>query len=61
MGTVKRSNEEIRLGRGRVDLDKLATFTEADIERFAREDDSETIDLGDPRYVDETQRKEPQT
>jgi DNA-binding transcriptional regulator YiaG len=34
-----------------VDLDKVASFTEADIERFAREDDSETTDLGEPRYV----------
>jgi len=34
-----------------VNPDKLATLSEADIERFARDDDSETADLGEPRYV----------
>ena len=51
MATVRRSNEEIRVGRGRVNPDKLASLTEADIERFAREDDSEATDLDKPRYV----------
>lgn len=51
MATVRRSNQEIRVGRGRVNPDKLASLNEADIEQFAREDESETKDLGEPRYV----------
>lgn len=51
MPTVKRSSQQIREGRGRVDAAKLATQTEADIKRFAREDESETADLGEPRYT----------
>jgi putative transcriptional regulator len=51
MPIVRRTNKEIREGHGRVDAKKLASFTEADIERFAREDDSDTSQLGEPRYV----------
>lgn len=51
MATVRRTNHEIRVGRGRVSPDKLAALNEADIQRFARDDDSETSDLGEPRYV----------
>lgn len=51
MATVRRSNQEIRVGRGRVNPDKLASLNEADIERFARDDESETSDRGEPRYV----------
>ena len=51
MPSVKRTNKEIRERRGRVNAKKLAAHTEADIERFAREDDSETGGLGEPRYV----------
>lgn len=48
---VRRSWQEIREGRGRVNAAKLASFTEADIERFAREDDSDTREMGEPRFV----------
>jgi putative transcriptional regulator len=48
---VRRSDKEIREGRGHADAEKIASFTEADIERFAREDDSDTSELGEPRYV----------
>jgi putative transcriptional regulator len=51
MATVRRSNQEIRVGRGRVNPDKLASLNEADIKRFARDDESETSDLGEPRHV----------
>jgi putative transcriptional regulator len=51
MATVKRSNQEIQVGRGRLNPEKLASLSEADIERFARDDESETADLGEPRYV----------
>ena len=51
MGTVRRSTTEIRERRGRVQAERIAAFTDADIERFAREDDSDTRDLGAPRYV----------
>jgi len=51
MATVKRTYREIRKIRGRVNAKKVASFTEADIERFAREDDSDTRELGGPRYV----------
>jgi DNA-binding transcriptional regulator YiaG len=51
MGTVRRSTTEIRKGRGRVQLMRIAAFTDAAIERFAREDDSDTRGLGTPRYV----------
>lgn len=51
MATVRRSNKEIREGRGRAHGEKIASFTEADIDRFAREDESDTSGLGAPRYV----------
>lgn len=51
MSTVRRSNKEIRKTRGRVQGERLAAFTDADIARFAREDDSDTRGLGAPRYV----------
>ena len=51
MATVKRTNKEIHKHRGRVDAKKLASLTEADVERFSREDDSNTSSLGEPRYV----------
>ena len=51
MATVRRSNQEVRARRGRVNLDKLASLNESDIESFARDDASETGDLGEPRYV----------
>ena len=40
-GTVRKSLEQIRReGGGRVDHDKLASFSEDDIERMAEADDS---------------------
>jgi len=51
MATVRRSSREIREGRGRVHPKKIASFTDADIDRFAREDESDTGGLGAPRYV----------
>jgi putative transcriptional regulator len=51
MASAKRTNKEIRKGRGRADAKKLASFTDHDVERFAREDDSGTGELGEPRYV----------
>lgn len=51
MATVRRTSKEIRKRRGRVQPDKIASFTEADIARFARDDDSDTSGLGTPRYV----------
>ncbi|MGH7755404.1 MAG: helix-turn-helix domain-containing protein, partial [Vulcanimicrobiaceae bacterium] len=51
MATVKRNNKAIREGRGRIDETGFAALTEADIARFAREDESDTSELGEPRYV----------
>jgi len=51
MATVRRRTRDVREGRGRVQAEKIASFTEADIDRFAREDDSDTSGLGAPRYV----------
>lgn len=52
MALVRRSNKQIREGRGRrVNAAKFASLTEAEIERLAREDDSDTSELGEPRYV----------
>ena len=51
MPPVKRTTKESRKSRGRVDTEKFASLIEADIERFAREDDSDTSELGEPRYV----------
>lgn len=51
MPPVKRTNREVHERRGRVNRKKLASVSESDIKRFARQDDSETDDLGEPRYV----------
>ncbi|HUI84440.1 MAG TPA: helix-turn-helix domain-containing protein [Candidatus Binatia bacterium] len=51
MPLVKRTNPEIRKGGGRVNARKLASVSERAIARFAREDDSATSRLGEPRYV----------
>ncbi len=51
MPSVKRTNRDIRDRRGRVNRKKLASVSESEIEKFARQDDSETQDLGEPRYV----------
>lgn len=51
MSIVKRNSKEIREGRGRVNSPMLARFTEKEIARFAREDDSDTTELGEPRQM----------
>lgn len=51
MAIVKRTNKKINKHHGRVDAKKLASLNETDIERFSREDDSDTSALGEPRFV----------
>jgi DNA-binding transcriptional regulator YiaG len=51
MPTVRRSYKDIKKGSGRIDLAKIDSFTKADIERFMREDDSDTREMGEPRWV----------
>lgn len=51
MASVKRTNKEVRKTGDRGDAKKLGSFTDRDVERFAREDDSDTIELGELRYV----------
>lgn len=51
MGTVRRTNKAIREHRGRVNPNKIDSFTEADIARIVRKDQSDTRALGVPRYV----------
>jgi len=51
MAIVRRGNKEIREGRGRIDEAGFDALTEGDIERFAREDGSDTAQMGAPRYA----------
>jgi len=54
MAIVKRSNEEIRRNRGKVDREKLQATTEADIQRYIQEDAEEgngEFDFTDARLV----------
>ncbi len=51
MSIVKRNSKEIREGSGRVNSLMLARFTEKEIARFTREDDSDTTELGEPRQM----------
>ena len=51
MASVKRTNKQIHDRPAHIDSEKVASFTDADIARFAREDDSDTSDLRDFRYV----------
>jgi len=48
---VRRSNEEIRQAKPRIDRDKVNATTEADIERWKREDGIDDSQLGPARYV----------
>jgi putative transcriptional regulator len=48
---VRRSNEAIRAAKGRIDVAKLDSATEEDIERWTREDGIDEAALGPPRYV----------
>jgi putative transcriptional regulator len=51
VSTVRRSNEEIRRSRGRIDPARIAAATEADIERWKRKDGVDDAALGRPRFV----------
>ena len=51
MPPVRRTNREIHERRGRLNLKKVSSHRAADIKRFAREDDSDTSGLEEPRYV----------
>ena len=48
---VRRSNEEIRQAKPRIDIDKVNATTEEDIERWKRDDGIDDAHLGPPRYV----------
>lgn len=51
MTIVRRSNEEIRQAKPRIDVDKVIATTEEDIERWKRQDGLDDSKLGPPRYV----------
>lgn len=51
MSTVRRSNEEIRRGGGRIDASRIRAATEADVERWKQEDGEDDSALGPPRFV----------
>ena len=51
MSVAKRSNEQIRRAKGRVNLEKLNAVTEEDIERWTREDGIDDATLGALRFV----------
>lgn len=51
MPTVRRSNEEARQAKGRLDPERLRAATEADIEGWKREDGLDDATLGPARLV----------
>lgn len=51
MPTVKRSDAQIRASKGRLDIDRLKSATEADIERWKREDGFDEKALGPARLI----------
>lgn len=51
MATVKRTNEQVREKKGTVDRAKVAGATEADIERWKREEGIDDESLGFSRFV----------
>ena len=51
MSTVRRSKEQIRIGKGRIDADKVKGATEADVARWKREDGVDDSTLGPARFV----------
>ena len=51
MTIVRKSNEAIRAAKGRIDIEKVDSATEEDIERWKREDGIDDGALGPPRYV----------
>jgi putative transcriptional regulator len=48
---VRRSNEEMRTAKGRIDVEKLDRVTEEDIARWKREDGVDDASLGPSRFV----------
>lgn len=51
MRTVKRSNEQMRTAKGRLDVERLKAATEADIDRWKRQEDIDDATLGPARLV----------
>lgn len=51
MSIVKKSIEEIRKRKGQIDREKIASFTDADRERFKREDGFEDQYLSEPEVI----------
>lgn len=51
MSIVRRSNEQIRTAKGRIDVGKVKAATEADIARWKREDGVDDARLGPARFV----------
>jgi putative transcriptional regulator len=49
--TKKQAREEYKKALASVDWAKVNSCTEEDVKRFVREDDSDTSQLGEPRYV----------
>jgi putative transcriptional regulator len=48
---VRRSIEQIRASKGRIDIEKFNAVTEEDIARWKREDGIDDADWGPPRLV----------
>jgi hypothetical protein len=48
---VRRSNEEMRTAKGRIDAEKLNTVMEEDIAHWKREDGVDDASLGPPHFV----------
>jgi DNA-binding transcriptional regulator YiaG len=53
MGTVRRTNQEVRAGKGKVDAAKMRAATPADIVRWAKDNDVDMSEasLAEARYV----------
>lgn len=51
MRTVKRSNEQMRTAKGRLDVERLKAATEADIDRWKHQEDVDDATLGPARLV----------
>ena len=51
MSTVRRTNEQIRKGKGRIDVAKVNAASESDIERWKQQDGIDDAALGPVRPV----------
>ena len=51
MATVRRSNEQIRMAKGRIDPERVGKATEADIDGWKRKDGVDDGALGPARFV----------